>query len=69
MAEKVERYEVFHIREATGQTEAKHFWDRCGVAFVNKDGSINVSLSMLPLDGKVQLRKPEPKAEKVGEAP
>ncbi len=32
------------------------YWLRCGVAFTNKDSSINVFLDVLPKDGKLQLR-------------
>ena len=35
------------------------FWNRVGNAWENKDGSINVQLNSLPLDGKLQLRKPK----------
>lgn len=31
-------------------------WDRIGVAYLNKDGSINVQLRAIPLSGKIQLR-------------
>jgi hypothetical protein len=37
------------------------FWNRVGSAFVNRDGSINVYLEALPLQGKVQLREEQPK--------
>jgi hypothetical protein len=33
------------------------------VAWYNKDGSINVQLSSLPLDGKLHLREPKEKAQ------
>jgi len=32
-------------------------WDRVGTAFVNKDGSINVTLRATPTSGRLQLRK------------
>ena len=35
------------------------FWNRVGAAWVNKDGSINVQLNAIPLDGKIQLRTPK----------
>jgi hypothetical protein len=28
--------------------ENKSYWHRCGVAFVNKDGSLNVKLDLFP---------------------
>ena len=38
----------------------KAFWHRCGVGFVNKDGSINLKLDLFP---NVQLQVREPKGE------
>jgi hypothetical protein len=34
----------------------KTFWNRIGVAFTNKDGSINVKLDALPTSGQLQIR-------------
>jgi len=34
----------------------KPFWQKIGVAFVNSDGSLNVLLNCLPLDGKLHIR-------------
>ncbi len=62
------RYDVLNPREATVKGEKKTFWDRCGVAFENKDGSINVRLHQFPLNGELQLRVPKPKEEQVGES-
>jgi len=39
----------------------KSFWIRIGVAFVNKDGSLNVQLNAFPIDGKMNIRDPKPK--------
>jgi hypothetical protein len=36
--------------------DGKTYWLRMGSAFVNKDGSFNVYLDALPLNGKLQLR-------------
>ncbi len=38
-------------------------WNRIGVAFVNKDGSYNVVLDAVPVDGKLHIRDFKPKAE------
>lgn len=38
--------------EKTGKTH----WNRGGISFINRDGSWNVYLDVLPLDGKLQLR-------------
>jgi hypothetical protein len=32
-------------------------WVRAGSAFVNRDGSLNVLLDVLPLDGKLHVRE------------
>ena len=32
-------------------------WDRVGVAFENRDGSINVNLRAIPVSGRLQIRK------------
>ena len=45
----------------------KSFWTRIGVAFVNRDGSINVQLDALPVSGRLQIREDEPRAERGGE--
>jgi hypothetical protein len=44
---------VFSIREARGGS----IWVRAGTAFVNKDGSLNVKLDVLPLDGRLHVRE------------
>ena len=49
------RFEVFNIKKHPGSTST---WSRMGSAFVNADGSINVYLDVLPLDGKLHIRKP-----------
>lgn len=46
----------------TGSKEKK-FWNRIGVAFVNRDGSLNVKLEALPLNGELHIRDFESKDE------
>ena len=41
----------------------RSFWNRVGTAFVNKDGSLNVLLNSLPVDGKLHIRDPKPVTE------
>lgn len=36
--------------------DGKTYWVRMGIAFVNKDNSINVYLDGLPTNGKLQVR-------------
>lgn len=37
----------------------RNFWTKIGAAFTNRDGSINVRLNCLPLNGELQLRVPK----------
>lgn len=39
----------------TGKGERK-FWTKVGVAFVNRDGSLNCKLDSLPVDGQLHIR-------------
>ena len=50
------RLEVFNIREVEGAK--KPFFKNIGVAFVNRDGSLNVILDSLPMDGRLHIREP-----------
>lgn len=44
----------------------KNFWNRCGVAFVNNDGSINVKLESVPVNGEIQIRDYVPREDLPG---
>lgn len=46
--------DVFNILEVK---DGKSRWIKIGSAFVNKDGSINAILDVLPRDGKLQIRE------------
>lgn len=35
----------------------RSYWSRIGVAFENRDGSLNVKLDSLPVGGQMQLRR------------
>ncbi len=37
----------------------KSYWTRVGVAYTNRDGSINLSLDALPVSGRLQIRSEE----------
>lgn len=52
------RYQVFSIKE-TKHADGKltSVWVRAGSAWVNRDGSFNVYLDVLPLDGKLHVRE------------
>ncbi len=34
----------------------RKFWTKVGVAFVNRDGSLNCKLESLPVDGELHIR-------------
>jgi len=55
------RYECFALTEYKDKQsgESRTSWSRCGVGFVNDDGSINVNLDCVPLSGRMQLREPQ----------
>jgi hypothetical protein len=59
------RYTVFSIKE--GSNGKGSVWVRAGSAWANRDGSINVYLDVLPLDGKLHVR--EALAKEAGEPP
>jgi hypothetical protein len=54
------KYKVCYVITERGE---KSFWNRIGVAFTNKDGSINVKLDALPTGGTLQIRDYEPREE------
>jgi len=47
--------------------DRKNIWIHIGVAFINRDGSINVRLNALPVDGKLHIR--EMKSEEAATEP
>lgn len=52
------RYSVFAIRTVrSGET----IWIKAGFAFVQPDDSMNLTLDVLPLDGKLHIREVQPK--------
>jgi len=63
--------EIFAVIERNGSKQAddannkKAFWMRIGTGFVNKDGSVNLLLDLVPTDPSVtiQMRDPKPRDE------
>lgn len=45
------------------ERDGRHYWNRIGVAFRNRDGSINVRLEAMPVNGELQLREYIPNPE------
>lgn len=61
------RKDVYMIVETNKEKEGQEgkkdaFWTKIGVAFENKDGSLNVVLNAFPVDGKLNIRDPKPAA-------
>lgn len=52
--------EVYTILDPEKDGE-KSRWIRIGVAFPNKDDSLNVILNCLPINGKLHIRPPKAK--------
>jgi hypothetical protein len=50
---------VYVINERDG----RNYWNRVGVAFVNRDGSLNVKLEAVPVTGEMQIRDYVPREE------
>jgi hypothetical protein len=42
------------------------YWNRVGVAFVNGDGSLNVRLEAVPVNGELHIRDYVPRSESAG---
>lgn len=51
----MDQSKVKFIYVITGKGERK-FWTKVGVAFVNRDGSLNCKLDSLPVDGELHIR-------------
>ncbi|MBE2251457.1 MAG: hypothetical protein IAE78_18090 [Myxococcus sp.] len=61
------RYQVFSIKETkAGDGKVTSVWVRAGSAWVNRDGSFNVYLDVLPLDGKLHVREAVDKRDAEG---
>jgi len=54
MTRKKNIKDVFHITEREGK---KSVWSKVGIAFVNRDNSLNVILNTIPIDGKLHIRE------------
>ena len=46
---------VYTIVERNEGEAKKSYWVRIGIAFLNRDGSYNVKLDALPLNGTLQM--------------
>jgi hypothetical protein len=57
------------IAYAITERDGKSYFNRIGVSFDNKDGSINVLLDAFPVNGKIQLRDSEQSADDMPPSP
>lgn len=53
----MDRLDAFNIIEGN---DGRSRWIKIGTAFVNRDGSINVKLDCIPVNGEIQLRATRP---------
>ncbi len=60
MSSKSPSFVVYTIVESL-KDDGDDFWCRIGAAWNNKDGSLNVVLNALPVNGKLHIRAPKPK--------
>jgi len=51
--------DVYAIYESKNEGRERSRWVRVGVAFENRDHSINVLLDAIPLSGRLQIRNRE----------
>jgi hypothetical protein len=51
---------AFQVRDTTN---GKGFWNRIGVAWSNRDGSLSLQLECVPLDGRVVLQLADKKKD------
>ena len=47
--------------------DGRKFWVRVGAAFVNRDGSLNVKLDAMPVNGQLQIRDYQPADDRDGQ--
>lgn len=60
-ASRIRRMSVFHVVEREGFDP---IWTKVGVAFVNRDGSLNLFLDLIPINGRLHVREKQIKTPK-----
>jgi len=48
------------VERTTAAAGTRSYWTRVGVGFVNRDGSLNLRLDAIPINGQLQVREWEP---------
>ncbi len=59
------RFAVFSIKKLQGERDGS-IWTRAGTAWLNRDGSFNITLDVLPLDGRLHVREAVDKKDETG---
>lgn len=68
MLEHGKRYAVFSLNH--DERRKTTIWVRAGNAWVNKDGSLNLYLDVLPLEGRLHVREAgDPRHTMTGDGP
>ena len=62
MAQAEKPLEVYTVIDPTREGQ-KSRWVRIGAAWKNRDGSLNIKLDALPVNGVLNVRKPKPKED------
>lgn len=60
-ASRIRRMSVFHVVEREG---IDPIWTKVGEAFVNRDGSLNLYLDLIPINGRLHVREKQTKTAK-----
>ncbi len=58
------KMKVVYVISGSGE---RKFWNRVGVAFVNRDGSLNCKLESLPVSGELHIRDYVPRDQRAGQ--
>lgn len=59
----MEQGKMKYVYVISGKGERK-YWTKVGVAFVNRDGSLNCKLESLPVDGELHIRDASPREDR-----
>lgn len=68
MEAQVKDMKAMKVAYAVIERNGKSFWNRIGVAFTNRDGSLNVKLDAIPVTGNLQIRDWEPREDSPDQA-
>ncbi len=60
MEEQIQTRNMKAVFTVIERGQGKSIWVRVGVGFTNQDGSLNLRLDAIPVNGKLQVREWEP---------